>query len=99
MKQLTIRFTDKQLATLDAIAIETSSNRNAVVLVGPDEGLQLRCVLNLDTPELLLRSKFVEFINAFPIDRWHERCDVDDRCAARPHLLDSRQGRRAQLHV
>lgn len=31
VKQLAIRFTDKQLATLDAIADETSSNRSAVV--------------------------------------------------------------------
>ena len=31
MKQLTIHFPGKQLATLDAIAIETSSNRSAVV--------------------------------------------------------------------
>lgn len=30
-KQLAIRFTDKQLATLDVIAAETSSNRSAVV--------------------------------------------------------------------
>lgn len=61
---------------LVALATTTVRGLPSEVLVGPDEGLQLRCVLNLDTPELLLRSKFIEFIGAFPVDRWNEVCDA-----------------------
>ena len=44
------------------------------VSVGPDEGLNAEAVLNLDTPELLARSRFRSYIGEFPRDRWPEIC-------------------------
>lgn len=44
------------------------------VPVGPDEGLDVEGVLNLDTPELLARSQFGSYIGEFPRERWPEIC-------------------------
>ncbi len=58
------------------VALATTNIRGlpSEVRVGSDEGLQVECVLNLDTPELLRRSRFVSFVGKFPVDRWTEVC-------------------------
>ena len=58
------------------VALATTNIRGlpSEVRVGPREGLQVDSVLNLDTPELLSRSRFVTFVGDFPRDRWSEVC-------------------------
>ncbi len=67
---------DRMNRVLVALATTTVRGLPSEVVVGPDEGPQLRCVLDLDTPELPIRSKFIEFIAMFPIGRWDEVCDA-----------------------
>jgi mRNA-degrading endonuclease toxin of MazEF toxin-antitoxin module len=65
---------------LDRILVALATTRirglPSEVSVGADEGLSVDCVLNLDTPELLSRSRFSSYISDFPRDRWHEVCDA-----------------------
>lgn len=58
------------------VALATTNIRGlpSEVRVGTDEGLQTECVVNLDTPELLSRSRFVSFVGDFPLARWSEVC-------------------------
>jgi mRNA-degrading endonuclease toxin of MazEF toxin-antitoxin module len=44
------------------------------VALGPVDGLPRACVLNLDTPELVLRSLFVERIARLSSARMDEVC-------------------------
>ena len=58
------------------VALATTHIRGlpSEVRLGPDEGVDTDCVLNLDSPELLSRARFADFIGPFPIDRWPEVC-------------------------
>lgn len=58
------------------VALATTNVRHlpSEVSVGPDEGVDVECVLCLDGPELLSRSRFVSFVGMFPIHRWPEVC-------------------------
>jgi mRNA interferase MazF len=60
------------------VALATTHVRGlpSEVSVGADEGLQVDCVLNLDTPELLSRSRFTSYVGEFPVDRWSEVCEA-----------------------
>ena len=46
------------------------------VLLGPEDGLEKRCVLNLDTPELVSRFVLVEFITTLSPHKWLEVCNA-----------------------
>ena len=61
---------------LVALATTTIRGLPSEVPVGPDEGLRSDAVLNLDTPELLSRSRFVAFVGPFPVERWPEICEA-----------------------
>jgi mRNA-degrading endonuclease toxin of MazEF toxin-antitoxin module len=58
------------------VALATTNIRGlpSEVPIGTDEGVQVNCVLNLDTPELLSRTRFHRFIREFPVERWPEVC-------------------------
>ena len=58
------------------VALATTNIRGlpSEVRVGPNEGLEVDSVFNLDTPELLSRSRFVSFVAEFPLARWPEVC-------------------------
>ena len=60
------------------VALATTKVRGlpSEVRIGPDEGLSVDCVLNLDTPELLSRNRFTSYISDFPGDRWNEVCNA-----------------------
>jgi mRNA interferase MazF len=60
------------------VALATSRIRGlpSEVSIGPDEGVDTACVLNLDSPELLVRQRFVSYIAEFPRDRWPEVCEA-----------------------
>ena len=63
---------------LDRILVALATTRvrglPSEVRIGPDDGVQVECVLNLDTPELLSRARFVGFVSRFPPERWSEVC-------------------------
>jgi mRNA interferase MazF len=61
---------------LVALATTTIRGLPSEVAVGPDEGLSVDCVLNLDTPELLSRGRFSSYVGRFPASRWTEVCDA-----------------------
>ena len=65
---------DRLDRVLVALATTTIRHLPSEVGIGPDEGVAVECVLNLDTPELLSRHRFVEYVGEFPLDRWHEVC-------------------------
>ena len=58
------------------VALATSRIRGlpSEVSLGPDEGVDVDCVLNLDSPELLRRERFERYIGDFPRERWPEVC-------------------------
>ncbi len=58
------------------VALATTNIRGlpSEVRIGRDEGVQVDCVLNLDTPELLSRLRFHSFVAEFPNRRWPEVC-------------------------
>jgi mRNA-degrading endonuclease toxin of MazEF toxin-antitoxin module len=60
------------------VALATTNVRGlpSEVPIGIDEGVSTACVLNLDTPELLSRQRFVSFVSEFPLNRWHEVCEA-----------------------
>ncbi len=60
------------------VALATTKVRGlpSEVPVGKDEGLSVDCVLNLDTPELLSRTRFASYISDFPSRRWDEVCNA-----------------------
>ncbi len=61
---------------LVALATTTVRKLPSEVRLGPDEGVQVECVLNFDTPELLGRARFVSFVSRFPPERWSEVCSA-----------------------
>ncbi len=67
---------DRLERILVALATTTIRGLPSEVAIGPDEGLSVDCVLNLDMPELLSRSRFFSYIGEFPINRWSEVCDA-----------------------
>jgi mRNA interferase MazF len=44
------------------------------VLLGVEDGLEKRCVLSLDTPELVSRFSLVDFIATLSAQKWLEVC-------------------------
>jgi mRNA interferase MazF len=44
------------------------------VFLGLEDGLEKRCVLNLDTPELVSRFALVDFIATLSAQKWLEVC-------------------------
>ena len=65
---------DRLERVLVALATTTVRGLPSEVRIGPDEGVDTECVVNLDSPELLSRSRFASFIGPFPLQRWHEVC-------------------------
>lgn len=60
------------------VALATSRVRGlpSEVPIGPDDGLEVECVLNLDSPELLRREYFTQYVGEFPRQRWPEVCQA-----------------------